>query len=299
MFTIASTPFTGDASQDFAEKLKLILLTLQANSISMDRLQPQNSKHKTFTAAIRDIEDATYSEDDPEKLLLAKENLKKALFVKDFNAINAKAQLIILLNVEGAARCHITDIDYASDMIQRLQQVYATYNPIQHKIARDSFNSFDYAGQDPNDYYSSLNRLYQTANKCAPNERAKLTPLDLTYQFIVGLLGHTTLGAMANTWLVAFNANTLALSIPEMIQALLMNRLQEDIVTKRGNTLPPNLEQPPTRRPPAPRSRPCQFCQGDHWDKDCAKAPPCYKQRFHRPKDCKDCQERYAEKKEK
>ena len=82
-----------------------------------------------------------------------------------------------------------------------------------------------------------------------------------------------------------------------MIQALMMNRIQEEILTKRSVTMRAN-EIPPNAAPKRERKRPCKFCGGNHWDKECSKAPDCYSKPFHNVRSCSECHARWVEEKE-
>jgi hypothetical protein len=298
LFTVKTSSFTGDPEQDFQKALKMITLHLEANAIPLTNLSPQGYSNKTFKDAISSIKATSPpAGDESSKEALAWIAERDKLFVKNFPVINAKAVLIIFQSVEGSAQTHIAELDYAHDMILKLKQVYATFNPLQHKMARDAFNSYEIGNTDPNAYWSHLTMLGNQVNKCCTSDKGKVLEIDLIYQFIVGVLGDPSLGPLAHTWLIAYNSDTLKLTIPEMIQALIMNRIQEEILTKRSVTLRAN-EIPPNAVPKRERKRPCKFCDGDHWDKECSKAPDCYRKPFHNVRSCSECQARWVKEKE-
>ena len=73
-----------------------------------------------------------------------------------------------------------------------------------------------------------------------------------------------------------------------------MHRLQDEILTtkKTANMMPQSFHD----KINASNRRPCKFCNGDHWDRECKDAPE-YKRPKHSVRTCPDCQAAYAEKK--
>ncbi len=219
----------------------------------------------------------------------------KDLSTQDYDALNAKAMLIIYSHVSGPARSHLHGISTAIGLLAKLREVYSNSNPISLKMLRDEYQACEIEDKDPNVHYSDLVKLQNRINSLTKQNKFILDENDLKYQFIISLLAHPTLSTLGNAWLVQSNNNTLTITIPEMVQALTMQKLQDQIiVTKRANTLPRGLD---TRPKKDVTKRPCKFCQGDHWDRECKEAPDCYRTTpRHRVKDCPECQERFRNK---
>ena len=258
MFTAPTAPttFSGSPQEDYAQVEKLINFALMANSIN---LEPKT--------------------ESTEDLIQANE---------------AKAALIIFSYIHGPARSHIADCQNATEMLAKLKEVYLKSNPLAQKLLRDSFLNTNIDDRDANAFYTELVRL-QTQINATAHEKFKISKEDVKFQFVVGLLSHTTLSVMASSWMIDIQKNALSLEIPDMIQSVEMHRLQEEVLmTKRAlNKMPKDFEdkEKPTRQL---KKRPCKFCGEDHWDRECKEAPPCYKKPFHKVRECPDCQAAYA-----
>lgn len=216
---------------------------------------------------------------------------------KDNSANEAKAALIIFSYIHGSARSHILDCKSATEMLTKLKEVYLKSNPLALKLLRDAFQNTNIDGDDANTFYTKLVHL-QTQINATAQEKFKISEEDVRFQFVAGLLTHTTLSVMATSWMIDIQKDTLSLAIPDMIQSVEMHRLQEEVLmTKRAmNKMPKEFEdkEKPLRQL---KKRPCKFCGEDHWDRECKEAPPCYKKPFHKVRECPDCQAAYEAKK--
>jgi hypothetical protein len=99
----ASATYDGSNDKDFAEMEDILKLTLIANSIDLEKLED--------------------------------------LSTKDYDALNAKAMLIIYSHVSGPARSHLHGISTAIGLLAKLREVYSNSNPISLKILRDEYQA--------------------------------------------------------------------------------------------------------------------------------------------------------------
>ena len=254
---IATNTFNGESAENYPEMEKFILLSLTANSISQDAL-----------AKVKE---------------------------EGWDALNARAILLIYSHITGPARTHLQDLSTAVEMLAKLKEVYVKSNPLALKILKDQFQALEFLNEDPNLFYTRIKLLQSKINALTTESKFKITEEDVLYQFIVSMLTHSTLAPMANAWLVDMQSNKLKMTIPDMIQAVAMHRLQEDILTtkKAANKMPLSFHD----KINASTRRPCKFCKGDHWDRECDDAPDCYKTPKHSVRTCPECQAAYAEKK--
>lgn len=255
----ATDTFNGDSSENYSEMEKFIKLSLTANSIMMDDLA------KTKETG--------------------------------YEALNAKAILLIYSHIMGPARTHLQDLSTALEMLAKLREVYVKSNPLALKILKDQFQASEILTEDPNLFFTRLKLMQSKINALTLDSKFKITEEDVQYQFVVSMLTHPTLAPMANTWLVDMQTGKLKMNVPDMIQAVVMHRLQDDILTtkKAANKMPLNFHDKVNES----NRRPCKFCEGDHWDRECKDAPECYKRPKHSVRTCPECQAAYAEKKKK
>lgn len=254
---IATNTFNGETAENYSEMEKFILLSLTANDIMMDALAKTTEK--------------------------------------GYEALNAKAILLIYSHITGPARTHLQDLSTAVEMLAKLREVYVKSNPLALKMLKDQFQASEISTEDPNLFFTRLKLLQSKINALTSDSKFKITEDDVLYQFVVSMLTHPTLATMANTWLVDMQANTLKMTVPDMIQAVVMHRLQDEILTtkKTANMMPQKFHDKINES----NRRPCKFCNGDHWDRECKDAPECYKRPKHSVRTCPDCQAAYAEKK--
>ena len=103
---------------------------------------------------------------------------------------------------------------------------------------------------------------------------AKLSNVDLQYQFLEGLL-ESIHNPLAVAWLQDLHTGKEIPSLDAMVEALALSSASTEAKTKRAMNLRPAAPAtaPTGGKKQIPRARPCQFCQGPHWDKDCSSPP--------------------------
>lgn len=291
MFRIQSEyKFGSDSSQNFSEFISIYTATLEANEIDPTSLKPVGYPNVLFEDAEKQV-----IKDTPTDRVVP--GLKAEHFLKN----NARALLVIRSLTTGDALIHIQNYKYAADMLLVLKRIYGTMNSITSKIAKDEFLNTPFE-EDAYLYKTKLLQFYQKYNSGLPTtrENAKLTYVDLQYQFLEGLL-ESSHNALAVAWLQDLHTGKEIPSLDAMVEALALSSASSEAKTKRAmNLRPPALATAPAgSKKQIPRARPCQFCQGPHWDKDCSSAPACYKIAGHRPRECADCATRYKEKRAK
>ena len=290
MFRIQSDYKFGSDSCSFSEFNSIFIATLEANEIDPESLKPLGYPGSLFEDAEKQA-----IKDTPEDEVVP--GLKAADFLKN----NARAILVIRSLTTGDALIHIQNYKYAADMLLVLKRIYGTMNSITSKIAKDEFLNTPFE-EDAYLYKTHLLQNYQKYNSGLPPNRvsAKLSDVDLQFQFLEGLMD-TQHNALAVAWLQDLHTGKDIPSLDAMVEALALSSASTEAKTKRAMNLRPAAPAtaPTGGKKQIPRARPCQFCQGPHWDKDCSDAPACYKITGHRPRECADCATRYKEKRAK
>jgi hypothetical protein len=291
MFKIHSDyKFGSDSSQNFSEFHSIYTATLEANEIDPASLKPVGYPDVLF----EDAEKQVIRDTDEDEVV---PDLKSP----DFSKNNARGILVIRSLTTGDALIHIQSYKYAADMLLVLKRIYGTMNSITSKIAKDEFLNTQF---EENAYLYKTNLLqnWQKYNSGLPatRENAKLSYMDLQYQFLEGLL-ESIHNPLAVAWLQDLHTGKEIPSLDAMVEALALSSASTEAKTKRAMNLRPAAPStaPTGGKKQIPRARPCQFCQGPHWDKDCSDAPACYKIAGHRPRECADCATRYKEKRAK